>query len=125
MARRAGGRVRGVVGSSEVSGRASRAKGRRGQAEFSALLASRDWTAVETNNGKPTEDFLAIDTSGVVWSVEVKNCAGIMPAHKRQAMDQAKKRRARWMLASHIEGSSSWLVQRQGERPCVWHVQEV
>ena len=104
-----------------MSGKASRSKGRRGQTEFAALLASRDWTHVETAAGKATEDFLAIDPHGIAWSVEVKNCSGILPAHKTQAMAQAKARKARWMLASHIAGSSSWLIQRQGERPVVWH----
>ena len=104
-----------------MSGRASRNKGRRGQTEFAALLAARDWTHVETAAGKASEDFLAIDPDGTTWAVEVKNTSAITAAHKAQAMEQAKARRARWMLASHISGSSSWLIQRQGMRPAVWH----
>ena len=104
-----------------MKGNSSRSKGRRGQAAFAALLAERDWTHVETAAGKATEDFLAIDPDGIAWAVEVKNTAAITQNHRAQAMQQALARKARWMLASHICGSSSWLIQRQGMRPAVWH----
>lgn len=105
-----------------MKGKASRSKGRRGQTAFAALLAERDWTHVETASGKATEDFLAIDPNGNTWAVEVKNTAAITTAHRNQAMEQAKARRARWMLASHIDGTGSWLIQAQGKRPVVWHM---
>lgn len=90
---------------------------------FGALLASRDYQIADLSAGVQSEDILAIDSSGQVWCVEVKNTATITPAHKRQAINQAARRgqSVRWMLANKIEGSSSWLVRRQGERPAVWH----
>jgi hypothetical protein len=52
--------------------------------------------------------------------VEVKNTASIATAHRKQAMDQAAKKKLPWLLISHIAGTSSWLIQRQGEHPVVW-----
>lgn len=99
---------------------AQRAKGKRGQAAFAAVLASRDWMVRETNSGKATEDFIAIDADGKAWSVEVKNTKAITTEHRAQAMRQAKAARLPWLLASKIEGTSCWLVQRQGFEPMVW-----
>ena len=107
-----------------MSGRMSRNKGARGQSEFKAMLLDRDWMVDTLTVGIESGDLIATDPSGVMWCVEVKNCAGILPAHKKQAMDQAKKRRIPWLLASKIAGSSSWLVQRQRELPIVWHAKE-
>lgn len=105
-----------------MSGAASRSKGRRGQQDAQALLKSRDWSVAELNAGTAKEDFWACDlNSGRTYSVEVKNTTAITLAHKRQAMRQAEAARLPWMLLSHIAGTSSWLVQRQGERPVVWH----
>ncbi len=101
--------------------KASRSKGRRGQTEAANLLRSRDWCVVETAAGMSQEDFIAVDDSGQSWSVEVKNTVAITAAHRKQAMEQAEKRRLPWMLVSKIAGTSSWLVQRKGERPVVWH----
>jgi hypothetical protein len=100
---------------------ASRRKGRVGQLAARHLLLERDWSVAELNGGTSVEDFIATDPTGAAWCVEVKNCAGILPAHKAQAMRQAASRRLRWMLISKLAGTSSWLVQRQGERPVVWH----
>lgn len=107
-----------------MSGRMSRNKGARGQSEFKAMLLERDWVVDTLTVGIESGDLIATDTNGVMWCVEVKNCAGILPAHKKQAMEQAKKRRIPWLLASKIAGSSSWLVQRQRELPIVWHAKE-
>lgn len=104
-----------------MTGRASRSKGSRGQSEFKALLLVRDWVCDSITAGIAACDLIATDTCGTSYSVEIKNCAGILPAHKRQAMDQAKARRLPWLLASKIAGTSSWLVQRQGALPQVWH----
>ena len=98
----------------------SRSKGRRGQSAFSAILTARDWVIADLSAGKASEDLLATDPDGNTWAVEVKNTATITPAHLKQAKEQAEKRRARWMLANHLEGTSCWLVRRQGERPVVW-----
>lgn len=103
-----------------MTGRASRSKGARGQSEFKAMLLDRDWTCDSITAGIAAADMIATDPNGRTWCVEIKNCAGISPAHKRQAMDQANKRRLPWMLASKIADSACWLVQRQGAVPVVW-----
>lgn len=103
-----------------MTGRASRSKGARGQSEFKALLLDRDWTVDSITAGIAACDLIAADPGGTQYSVEVKNCAGILPAHKRQAMAQAKARKLPWLLASKIAGTASWLVQRQGATPVVW-----
>lgn len=99
---------------------ASRRKGRVGQLAARHLLLERDWSVAELNGGTSVEDFIATDADGSAWAVEVKNTVAITTAHRKQAMDQAASRRLRWMLISKIAGTSSWLVQRQGERPVVW-----
>ena len=100
----------------------ARSKGRRGQQEAIALLESRDFSVAELNHGKATEDMWACDLNGgKTYSVEVKNTAAITTAHRKQAQTQAAKSKLPWLLMSHIAGTSSWLVQRQGERPVVWH----
>lgn len=103
-----------------MSGRMSRNKGARGQSEFKAMLADRDWVVDSLTAGISSADLIATDPAGVTWCVEVKNCAGILPAHKKQAIEQGRTRRLPWLLASKIAGSSSWLVQRQNELPIVW-----
>ena len=102
-------------------GKQARDKGRRGQREASELLRSRDWNVVETNAGTAVEDFVAIDPQGKAHSVEVKNTVSITTTHRAQAMAQAKARRLPWMLLSRVSGTTSWLVQRQGQRPAIWH----
>lgn len=104
--------------------KAARDKGRRGQREAQALLQSRDWRTAELNAGTAVEDMIATDLDGKAWAVEVKNTVSITTAHRAQAMEQAKNRRLPWMLLSKIAGTSSWLVQRQGCRPTVWHEKE-
>jgi hypothetical protein len=99
-----------------------RNKGRKGQREARDLLQSRDWSVAELNSGTQAEDFWACDlTTGKTYSVEVKNCAAITTAHRKQAMTQAAKAKLPWLLLSKIAGTSSWLVQRQSGRPVVWH----
>ena len=106
-----------------MPGKSTRAKGRRGETEAKALLSSRDWVVADLSAGLSTEDLLSTDPDGKVWAVEVKNTATITQAHRKQAQEQGKKRRAAWMLMSKIAGTSSWLIQRQGEKPAVWHNQ--
>lgn len=101
--------------------KASRDKGRKGQREARALLTSRDWSVAELNGGTSVEDFIAVSPDGMSYACEVKNTVAITTAHRSQAMAQAKARKLPWMLVSKIAGSSSWLVQRQGMRPAVWH----
>lgn len=103
--------------------KSSRDKGRRGQRVAQALLRARDWTTAELNGGTSVEDMIATDPQGRAWAVEVKNTVAITTAHRTQAMTQGRSRRLPWMLLSKIAGTGSWLVQRQGERPAVWHEQ--
>jgi hypothetical protein len=83
------------------------------------MLRSRDWSVAELNAGTVAEDFIAVSPGGQSYSVEVKNTVAITVEHRNQAMRQAKKRKLPWMLVSKIAGTSSWLVQRQGENPVV------
>ena len=106
-------------------GKLSRTKGRIGQTTVSNMLKDRDWTVVDTSAGMSVEDIFAIDPNGIQYSCEVKKTAIISPAHLKQAMEQAKKRKARWMLCNHIAGTSSWLVRRQGLKATVWHDKEI
>ena len=101
-------------------GKAARAKGRRGEAQAIALLMDRDYVVADLTAGKAGEDLLATDPDGKTWAVEVKMTKAITTIHRRQAMEQARNRRAAWMLLSHIDGTSSWLVQRKGHSPVVW-----
>ena len=102
-------------------GATSRRKGRLGQSIFANMLRERDWIVADLSCGIKSEDILATDPLGRTWAVEVKRTSSITAGHVQQARQQAEKRKARWMLANHIEGTSSWLVRRQGERPIIWH----
>ena len=103
-----------------MKGSRIRDKGRRGQTAAMALLRDRDWIVADLASGVSSEDGLATDPDGVQWSVEAKNTTAITRAHRKQAMEQAKARKARWCLISRIAGTRSWLVQRQGCAPVVW-----
>lgn len=106
-------------------GKASRDKGRRGQQEAQAILKDRDWVIAETNSGNATEDFIGFDPLlGQAWAIEVKNTVSITTAHRQQAIDQAAKRKLPWMLMSKIAGTSSWLIQRKGQKPTVWSMKD-
>lgn len=107
-----------------MSGSPTRNKGRRGQTAALQLLREMDWTVADLSSGVACEDGLAIDPYGIIWAVEVKNTASITMQHRLQAMEQAKNRKERWMLMSRIQNTSSWLVQRQGMRPAIWHERE-
>lgn len=98
---------------------ASRSKGRRGQQQAAEMLRSRDWSVAELNNGTVAEDFIAVDSTGKSYSVEVKNTIAITTGHRDQAMRQAQARKLPWMLVSKISGTNCWLVQRQGDKPVV------
>jgi hypothetical protein len=104
-----------------VAGKATRSKGRRGQTEALNVLRNRDWTVADLSAGVDSEDGLACDPDGNWWAVEIKNCAAITSAHRKQAMLQAERRRLPWMLMNKIEQSSSWLIRQQGRKPVVWH----
>ena len=110
-----------------MSGSTSRNKGRRGETAAKRLLQDRDYCILaDATAGLATDDLLAQDASGALWSVEVKNRKIINPAlFCGQARVQAgKKRGPRWMVLAHIDNTSSWLVLRQAERPTIWHEKE-
>lgn len=102
-------------------GKLSRTKGRQGQSCFSNMLRDRDYNVIDTSVGMSVEDCVAIAPDGTLWACEIKKTVMIVPAHLKQAMEQAKNRKVRWLLANHISGTSSWLVRRQGMKPVVWH----
>ena len=98
----------------------SRSKGRRGETSARHLLESRDYTCEDLSAGRASCDILAIK-NGIAHYVEVKNRQVINPvAFRKQAVKNCKSN-GRWMVLAKIEGSRSWLVLRQGERPVVWH----
>jgi hypothetical protein len=75
--------------------------------------------------GLASADLIAVDPDGKTWAVECKATAVIsVTTHRKQAMEQGRKARLPWMLCSIIDGTGSWLVQRQGERPVVWSSDE-
>jgi len=101
--------------------KSQRTKGRLGQSTFAHLLRDRDWQVIETSSGMKVEDIIAESPDGQRWSVEVKNCKSIdIPRYKKQAMEQALRRKLSWMLACRIHGSASWIVWRKGEQPVIW-----
>ena len=103
-----------------MSGKATRAKGRRGETQAKELLQSLHYRVHDLTAGLDSEDLVATDPYGKTWSVEVKNTVAITTAHRADAMARAKASRLPWMLMSAIAGTGCWLVQRQGHRPAVW-----
>ncbi|MCK5611894.1 hypothetical protein KAR91_59035 [Candidatus Pacearchaeota archaeon] len=99
-----------------------RSKGKRGERKARELLADKDWNILaNTADGVECEDMIVENTSGVIYSVEVKNVKLIdIPKFRTQAMTNAKKKKKPWMLMLKIDGTKSWLIMRQGERPIVW-----
>jgi Holliday junction resolvase len=101
----------------------SRSKGKRGEREARDLLCDRDWIILaNTADGSECEDIIATCPKGTVRSIEVKNRKYIkMVEFKKQAMENANKKKLPWMVMAKIEGSSSWLIWMKGERLTVWH----
>jgi predicted RecB family endonuclease len=100
-----------------------RAKGRRGQSEAVALLESRDWLCGDLSAGISSEDILAVEPGGRLYSVEVKSQMSInVPAFRSQAIrNAAKRKKSNWMVMARIDGySGAWLVLRAGMAPVVW-----
>ena len=102
-------------------GKSSRTKGARAQTAAKNLLTERDWRVTTTSSGASQEDIIATDLQGRTWSVEVKDRKEISPAAFRaQARAQAKRSGLPWMVMAHWHGSRDWVVERKGERLCVW-----
>lgn len=104
-------------------GKMSRSKGRKGQTEAAKVLVSRDWSIIETSSGQSVEDIVAAHPSGKTYSVEVKNHKAIQPeAWRKQAGENARKRKLPWMIMARIPMyASAWLILRQDEHPTVWN----
>ena len=104
-----------------MAGLTSRRKGRRGETRAKHLLTGRNFTILaDTTAGIATDDLIAQDEAGAIWSVEVKTRKAIDPV-KYCNQARANAGRNRWMLLAHIEGTGSWLVLRQATRPTIWH----
>jgi hypothetical protein len=106
-------------------GKSSRNKGRAGQRAAQRLFAERDWIVHELNAGTAVADFLVADPDARVWLAEIKNTQVISLAHRRQAIQQAAKKRLPWLLLSHLSGTRFWLLQRQGLDPVLWSEKDV
>lgn len=106
----------------EVSGSASRDRGKRGEAEAKAVLAEHGYDIIDQPCGKAVEDIIAIK-DGVLTSVEVKNCEGITPTKfRKQAKEQAKRRKAHWLLLVRWPGHPyTFAVEGSNIRPTFWH----
>jgi hypothetical protein len=104
-----------------MAGKATRAKGRRGETAAKRLLADRDYTILaDTSAGLSTDDLVVMDAAGKVWSVEVKNTVSInVKVNREQARKNCGKNH--WMLLCRIDQEGAWLVFRKGERVSVWH----
>lgn len=98
----------------------SRAKGRRGETAALRLLEERDYSCEDMSAGRSSCDLIAVK-DGSTWAVEVKDRVLINPRQFRKQARANAKRGYRWMLLCHIPDTRSWLVERQGERPTVWH----
>lgn len=104
-------------------GKPQRSKGKRGERKARELLSDKDWNILaNTADGGECEDIIAMCPSDRLYSIEVKNRKIIdMREFRKQASSNAKKKKLLWMIMAKIEGSSSWLIWRQGEPPRVWH----
>jgi hypothetical protein len=110
----------------------SRSKGKRGERKAAELLADNEYNILantgdgnilaNTGDGVECEDFIVQCPSSNIYSAEVKNRKIInMAAFRKQASANARKKKLLWLIMAKIEGSSSWLIWRQNERPVVWH----
>lgn len=103
-----------------MSGSRSRSKGRRGESAAKRLLIERDWTMLADTTAGVSECDLVASKGGIVFAIEVKNREIIHPSEFRAQAIRNTKKGTHWMWLAKIAGTRSWLVERQGERPCVW-----
>ena len=109
-------------------GKPVRNKGRRGQRAAQKLLQSYGYHTHELNSGTKTGDLIAtVDkySTGkeVNYLVEVKNTKSLdIPAFLKQARDQAKVKKMKWMLMCKIDGGFGWLVFFEGDNEAeIWY----
>lgn len=104
----------------------SRTKGRQGESAAKMLLKDRDWIIIaDCTSGIDTADLIAEKSFVGIYCIEVK-CRKLinMPEFRKQARQNAKKIKKKWMLMVKIEGSSSWLVEMQDHPKnyiTIWH----
>jgi hypothetical protein len=107
-------------------GKMQRNKGRLAESAVKRLLQDRDWTICDLSAGCNDADLLAIDPDGKTWLVEVKNHKLMKVLDwRKQASEQAAKKKLPWMLVAKVPGSACWLVWRQGMQPIVFHEKEI
>ena len=101
----------------------SRSKGRKGETIAKNLLKDNDWNVLaDLTSGIDEEDLVAECPLGKIYCIEVKNRKLVnIPEFRKQAIKNANKKKKAWMIMVKIEGSKSWLIWRQGEKPSVWH----
>ena len=105
-----------------MSGLTSRNKGRRGEREAVNILTERGYSIIELGPGRKTEDIVAADDHGIMYSVEVKNhMVWTLCAWRKQAKEQARKRKCNWMLLARVPNHpATFYVESTNHRPCVW-----
>lgn len=71
-----------------------------------------NYTVIEANSGKLSEDFIAIDKESIPYSIEVKNHANInIKAFLKQTKEQAERRKIKkWMLLIRLGSGYGWLI---------------
>lgn len=75
------------------SGRASKAKGAKGERIVRRTLERDGWLIPEKQTtGLAGDDLFARDPEGTWWSIEVKHTVNMSPAYMEQAKSQAQKR---------------------------------
>jgi hypothetical protein len=105
-------------------GKASRAKGRRGESEALLLFQERGFTLSDCTAGKSTEDHFGLDPNGHAVSIEVKNrVTWNIPEFRKQARENARKRgkRVHWVIALRVPNHTGvWYVEGTNLRPTIW-----
>ncbi len=76
------------------------------------MLESLNYTVIEANSGKLSEDFIAIDQKSVTYSVEVKNHKTInIQSFLKQTKEQAERRKIKkWLLLIRLGNGYGWLI---------------
>jgi hypothetical protein len=97
-----------------------RRKGRAAESEAKNLLLDRDFIVDDLTCGIKSEDFIAEDTDGKRYSVEVKNHKSInLEKFIKQAVVQGNHRKLPWLLMVRLHGGG-WLVKEKGGRWKIW-----
>jgi hypothetical protein len=108
-----------------MNGRASRSKGKRGEAAAKRLLIERGYEVMARPRGESGDDFLAI-RDGKAYSVECKHTQNLMLSHFIQCRENAhgKARFLMWRPSHWGFPSNLWVVCSWDGREAtiqVWH----